>query len=60
MQTFDPKKACLERSGLSVKAGITSRAKSSIDFSTRFWSRSPNQKLQLKWLMPTASLMCWI
>ena len=38
-------------------AGITSRANSSIDFRMRGCSMSPNQKLQLKWVMPTSSLM---
>ena len=39
-----------------ANAGITSRAKSSIERSTRACSRSPNQKLQLKCEMPTTLL----
>ena len=38
-------------------AGMTSRAKSSIERSTRACSTSPNQKLQLKWVIPTSSWM---
>jgi hypothetical protein len=40
-----------------LKAGMTSRAKSSIERRMRGCSRSPNQKLQLKCVMPTSSWM---
>jgi hypothetical protein len=40
-----------------ANAGMTSRANSSIERSTRPCSRSPNQKLQLKCVMPTSSWM---